>query len=318
MPFSGPGSTPRDTRLALKVDVDTLVGTRQGLPRLMEIMGQRGVKASFYLSVGPDNSGRALKRLVKPGFLAKQLRSGAAGAYGLRTMAYGLLLPGPVIGTRAAPIIRGLVRAGHEVGLHAWDHVFWHDQLHGLSSDRVRRELQLGTNLLTEIIGFRPLSFAAPGWQITPEALVWLEKLGYAHISCGRGRAPFRPKAGGRVLSLLEIPSTLPTMDEVLGREGVRPSNVDQAMWERIKPGELNVFTLHGEVEGRELAPAFARLLDRCLAGGVRLITMLEAAQEALEGPALPGDSFLPGEVPGRAGTVAWQASALGEEKGPF
>jgi peptidoglycan/xylan/chitin deacetylase (PgdA/CDA1 family) len=173
------------------------------------------------------------------------------------------------------------------------------------------RDLQLGTNLLSELLGYRPSSFAAPGWRISPSALKMLHRLGYVHISCARGRAPFRPLVNGRPLPLLEIPSTLPTMDEILGRRGVKPEDVDRALWERLVPGGLNVFTLHGEVEGRQLAPAFSRLLDRCLTGGVAVITMLEAARQTLAGADVPVDSYADGSIHGRAGLVAWQASAL-------
>ena len=59
------------TRLALKVDVDTLRGTLAGVPPLVSMLQRHGVNATFLFSLGPDNTGRALRRIFRPGFLAK-------------------------------------------------------------------------------------------------------------------------------------------------------------------------------------------------------------------------------------------------------
>ena len=44
-------------RIALKVDVDTLRGTLEGVPRLVEILARRRVCATFLFIVGPDHTG---------------------------------------------------------------------------------------------------------------------------------------------------------------------------------------------------------------------------------------------------------------------
>src|SRR4030042_7073231 len=117
-------------RLAIKVDVDTLEGFRQGVPALLDILADQGVRASFFLALGPDNSGRALLRVFRQeGFLEKMWRTRAPALYGLRTMCYGTVLPAPLIGAAAPELPRRIAAAGHEVGLPGYDHVRWHDHL---------------------------------------------------------------------------------------------------------------------------------------------------------------------------------------------
>ena len=117
-------------RLAIKVDVDTLEGFRKGVPALMEVLDAHAVKASFFLALGPDHSGRAIFRIFRQrGFLEKMWRTRAPALYGFKTMCYGTLLPGPKIGAAAPHLAPQLAAAGHEVGLHGYDHVRWHDHL---------------------------------------------------------------------------------------------------------------------------------------------------------------------------------------------
>jgi len=89
--------TGNERILGLKVDVDTYVGMKKGVPRLLRTLKDFGVKATFFLSFGPDSSGRAVVQLVKnPLFLKKMLRTGAGRLYGWKTALYGTVLPSPM------------------------------------------------------------------------------------------------------------------------------------------------------------------------------------------------------------------------------
>ena len=53
-------------RIALKIDVDTLRGTFEGVPALVELLQHHRINATFLFSLGPDNTGQALRRVFRP------------------------------------------------------------------------------------------------------------------------------------------------------------------------------------------------------------------------------------------------------------
>lgn len=297
-------------RVALKIDVDTFRGTRDGVPAMLQDLAAAGVRASFFFTLGPDNSGRAVLRVFrKRGFLAKMLRTNAARMYGWRTALYGTLLPAPLIGRRCAAAIAAVAAAGHEVGLHAWDHVTWQDRLERLPLATVESHLDRGIAAFAGIFGTPPKSFAAPAWFCTQPALEALDARGFDYLSLSRGSAaPFFPRAGGRILRTLEIPTTLSTLDEDLGRDGITPANYVDRLVARYRPGHWEVLTVHAETEGLAHRGLFQDLLRRHRELGVTTHPLAELAREAR--PAARQGALAWGEIPGRAGKVVVAAAS--------
>jgi peptidoglycan/xylan/chitin deacetylase (PgdA/CDA1 family) len=292
--------------VALKVDVDTFAGTRDGVPRLLAILADTGIKATFYFSMGPDNSGKAIRRIfTRKGFLKKMLRTRAPAAYGLKTMLYGTLLPAPLIAASLPEVLRETSGQGHEVGIHCWDHVKWHDLLPWFPKPVTAMELGRAGSQFESIFGCRATTTAAPGWTVSPDSLEVQDAMELAYCSDSRGTHPFYPEMGGRTFQTLQIPTTWPTMDEILGEHGISVDNINDHYLSLLLPG-LNVHTIHAEMEGGMLAGTFSDLLRRLQAKGVRFITLAEAAAEY--GPNAPSCRLVMGELPGRAGDVALQS----------
>ena len=291
--------------VALKVDVDTYAGTRDGVPRLLDIMERAGVKGTFYFSMGPDNSGKAIRRIfTRKGFLQKMFRTGAPGAYGIKTMLYGTLLPAPQIAASFPEILRETAARGHETGVHCWDHVRWHDYLPRMAMGEVAAELARAAGLFQRIMGHDPKTTAAPGWTVSAASLELQESMGLDYCSDGRGYAPFYPVFQGKRYATLQIPSTWPTMDEILGTEGLDGNSINDFYLSKLKDG-LNVHTIHAEMEGGVMSESFIALLGRLQAAGARFITLGEAA--ANRRATAPDATLAMGELPGRAGLVAIQ-----------
>jgi undecaprenyl phosphate-alpha-L-ara4FN deformylase len=293
-------------RVALKVDCDTFEGTRDGVPRLLEILAARGVRATFFFTLGPDRSGLAVRRVfTRPGFLAKMLRSRAASLYGWRTALYGTLLPAPLIGQRCERQVRAAAEAGHDTGVHGWDHVGWHDGLDRMSADEIRRVYGRAHEEYERILGTRALASAAPGWTVDARSLAVQEEWGLSYASDTRGGPPFFPACGGRVFATLEIPTTLPTLDETLAWPRLS-GDADQRTFFRDAPRGTEVHTLHAEVEGRSKSSLFEAILDDWLAAGVAFPTLRDLAREARERRSeIPVREVGRTTLPGRGGTVA-------------
>jgi len=294
------------TAIALRVDVDTYRGTRDGVPRLLETLDRHGVRATFYFSVGPDNMGRHLWRLLRPEFFLKMLRSRAAKLYGWETVFAGTCWPGRMIGRRLSAVIRQADAAEHEIGLHAWDHHRWQRHAPRMSVDALYDELSRGVDVLGDILGRRPRSSAAAGWICNERALEAKARLGFAFNSDCRGRSVFVPSIGGTEYAP-QVPTTLPTYDELIGRDGVTDENYNERLLERVAPRELNVLTIHAEVEGMACARLFADFLLQCRDRGIELKPLGELPEL---GACEARDALIPAPVPGRDGDVAWQQSA--------
>ena len=289
-------------QIGLRVDVDTLRGTRKGVPVICRSLAEYGWQASFFFSVGPDNMGRHLWRLVRPRFLLKMLRSNAPALYGWDILLRGVFWPGPMIGPRCATVIRDAASAVHEIGLHAWDHQAWQARVERWPEDTLLSQIQRGYDLLTDISGRPPVASAVPGWRCTPQALVVKDKFPFTYNSDCRGKTMFYPRVNDHRLRTPQVPVNLPTYDELIGRDGVSPANYNQCLLDMIQPNSYNVLTIHAEVEGIAAADLFRQFLAELAARGGRCCPLGEILAHT---PDLPEREMAAGSIPGREGWVA-------------
>ena len=301
-------------RISLKVDVDTYRGTLEGVPALLRLFDRHQVRATFLFSLGPDHTGRALRRVLRPGFLKKVRRTSVASHYGLKTLMYGVLLPGPHIGRRAGALMRSVADAGHEVGIHCYDHVRWQDFVAQRDAAWTRREMQRAADAFQAVFGRPARVHGAAGWQLNPHTLSLEEELGFPYASDVRGESAFFPVFEGVESRCLQIPTTLPTLDELIGRDGITQENVHKHVYfESLRqlPGG-HVYTLHDELEGMQLLPVMEKLLELWKKDEAELCT-LEDHYSSLDTSALPRHRIEWGRVEGRSGRLAVQGLRVDE-----
>ncbi|MCX7192826.1 MAG: polysaccharide deacetylase family protein [Proteobacteria bacterium] len=295
-------------QLALQIHVDTYRGTREGVPRLIEALQRHNAQATFFFSLGTDHTGRAIKRVFRPGFLGKVSRTSVVEHYGIKTLLYGTLLPGPDIGRRCADIMRGVRDAGFEVGIHCFDHIRWQDYVADKDAKWTRRELQRAVDRYTEIFGEAPHAHAAAGWQMNRHALRLMQHFGFDYCSDTRGTHPFIPTWQAEIVACPQLPTTLPTLDELMNCDGITLENVADHVLQLTAdaPATGHVYTLHAELEGMKWMPVFEQLLQGWQAQGYELVSMQQYLQ-GLEAQALPRHEVVMGEIAGRTGKLAMQ-----------
>ena len=295
-------------QLSIKIDVDTERGTREGVPGLLEVLAKYNVFATFLFSLGPDNTGRAIRRIFRPGFLKKVSRTSILKIYGWRTLLNGILWPGPHIGRCHADLMRLVREKGHEVGIHCYDHIRWQDGLATMSMRAVRDELTRARDVFKDVFGEEAATAGAAGWQANSKSFQAYDEAGFMYGSDCRGHPPFLPKADGQTLRTLQITTTLPTLDELLGRpEYPMESLVDHYM-KLLQPQRLNVLTVHTELEGMLYKDWFEGVLKACKDKGVEFVLLSDVAQALLKDRSkIPTCEVIQKEIDGRSGTLAVQ-----------
>jgi len=295
--------------LSIKIDVDTDRGTRIGVPNLLKLFDEFNIKATFLFSLGPDNTGRAIKRIFRPGFLSKVSRTSVISTYGLRTLLNGVLLPGPHIGRRNEDVMRLARERGHEVGIHCYDHIRWQDGLANMTRDEVYEEFGKARKEFERIFGEPEKTAGSAGWQANAFSLAAYDNAHLLYASDARGTHPFLPRFGGATYKTLQIPTTLPTLDELLGRPEYPEARIVSHYLSLLRPEGLNVLTIHAELEGMKQIALFRSLLEQIRDRRIQVKRLADLAADLINKPSsIPRCDLISGTVDGRSGTLAVQA----------
>lgn len=260
-------------KLALKVDVRTMRGTRTGVPRLMELLQKHNAQASFFFNLGPDRS----------------------------------LFPGAEVGRRYAETLRRTRAAGFEVGIHAYNSKLWKSKAARADAAWTLNQMQLACERFDEIFKDAPRIHGAPGWQMSLYAFRLTQRLGFDYGSDTRGTCPFVPIYRGEIIACPQLPTTLPTLDEAIASAGMEGAAEHLLKLSENPPATGHLYTLRAEREGRKLAPLFERLIESWRAQGYEL-TSTRTLFETLETKNLPRHEVALGTLRGLRGPLMLQA----------
>jgi len=295
-------------KLCIKVDVDTERGTRIGVPNLGKLFKELDINATFLFSLGPDNTGRAITRIFRRGFLKKVNRTSVISTYGIRTLLNGVFLPGPHIGKLHSELLRDIYAQGFEVGIHAYDHHKWQDGINKMSEEQIAQEFYKANVQFKYIFGISPKVIGAPGWQANAKSLSVYDSADLLYASDCRGTTPFYPEVDEKVFSTLQIPTTLPTIDELIGRPEFPLEKLTDYYISLLTSDAANVMTVHAELEGMRYLAWFKDYLLTLQHHKVEFYKMETIAQECLaKKDQIPVCELIQGEVEGRSGTLAMQ-----------
>jgi peptidoglycan/xylan/chitin deacetylase (PgdA/CDA1 family) len=174
--------------------------------------------------------------------------------------------------------------------------------------------MQKSWDRFLEIFGHPPVTYGAAGWQMNEAAFEQLDQWGMKYSSDGRSGPnliPYRLALSQGKAKHVQYPTTLPTFDELIGIDGADEFAAVKKLLEitQSNPND-QVFTLHAELEGQKLLPAFEQLLAGWLNQGHDLVTMGELHQSWKNTNQLDKIALLPlawGEIPNRSGELIIQ-----------
>jgi undecaprenyl phosphate-alpha-L-ara4FN deformylase len=299
--------------LSLKIDVDTHDGMKKGVPELLNVLYKFGICATFCLSFGPDNAGKALFRMLRePMFFKKMLQTKAPRLYGLRTIFSGTILPARPIATAFPDLVQQINEQGHEVIVHAWNHRAWQDHLHGFSRDIIRAEFDKAFQAFHQILGRAAVAVAAPGWQATPQSLAVQDTLNLLYASDLREGPPCFLRCDSKTFKTLQIPTTGPCIEELLAigiRDEERMSDI---LLSSLSKYDYPVLAVHAEVEGGQFISFFEKLLGQLLSCFESIVPLNTVANHLLmRSNSLPRRDLVFITLSGRAGTVASSKASI-------
>jgi len=285
-------------KLALRIEVATLRGTREAAPRLAAILKEHRAGATFLFSLGPDRTGRVLGSLPSVPILK---------CYGAVALLSGTLLPGADIGARCADEMRAVRAEGYEAGILAYDRADWIRHAARADESWTQASMQRARERYEEIFKSPALTHGAPGWQMNRYAYRHTQRLGFRHCSDTRGTGPFIPVVNGEIVACPQLPTTLPTLDELLAG-GLNPDEAVRRLLElaRKPPPDGHVHTLRAEIEGTMFEPVLRALLAGWRGLGLDIVSLREYAA-GLDLAHLPRRVIVEQPLPGVRGTVSAQ-----------
>lgn len=155
-----------------RFDADTHICVIKGIPRLVELADDLGVKFTFFVNMGRAfdptiTVTKAFRRLWR----SRSLGAMSAGAkLGWRAALQAAVF-NPRAGRSDPAALRHAARCGHEIGLHGGcNHADWERHAHRWDEARLQREIRMGLRWMQEGNLPRPRAFASPCWN-SPLAL---------------------------------------------------------------------------------------------------------------------------------------------------
>jgi peptidoglycan/xylan/chitin deacetylase (PgdA/CDA1 family) len=257
----------------IRFDIDTVTCMEKGVPRLLQLARDLGIKLTFFVNYGKSidhreillkTFGRTLKNVTGSGCKISILRK-----LGITDTVRTFLL-NPCVGESRDEYIHRMLDEGHEVGLHGGhNHSVWQRRAHSAAREEIENWLLQTHEKFRTRFG-QPAGFASPGGNGSPHAYQILKDLGYRYVSdtmTEKDTFPYFEQHG-----LLQIPvngqiNQIPLMEHFRAK-GLPEKEIVEHALQHIKKCPVKTLVAHPVWEGYRDIALFKKLVVRLLQEG--------------------------------------------------
>jgi peptidoglycan/xylan/chitin deacetylase (PgdA/CDA1 family) len=203
-------TTPREKLFLMRWDIDHRACITDGLPTILRVCRQLGVRHTFFVNMGRSTNLREWLRGLA-GTRAK-LRDTQA-IHLIRKIGWPRFIAETVlarkVGSSFTPALERVAAEGHELGLHgASDHVAWSRRIDSIPEDVIAADLGETLGQFTHLFG-RPAGFTSPGFRSDERITRLVERFGFTYDGDAIGGKPHRPCHAGQPAQHWRIPVTI-------------------------------------------------------------------------------------------------------------
>ncbi|MBM5570232.1 MULTISPECIES: hypothetical protein [Deefgea] len=261
--------------IALKIDVDNLSAIELGVPRLNQLLLERECGATFFWSLGCEKNGtflrpaRGLRRFPGAGLQALKAR------FGWRSLLRGSFLPSAALKKAALNAMKALQSSSFEHGVRPAQQYQWQQQIANWSPTATAQVLQDDIAQFSRLTGGQPVAFSTKSWQGNRGVYRAEQFAEFEFSSDTRGATPFFPVSNAEVSRCMQLPVTLPMLEEIQPFSGADRVDVILALTSQ-QATFGHVYNVAADFEGVQAIDDFARLLDGWLAQGYQIVSLGE------------------------------------------
>jgi peptidoglycan/xylan/chitin deacetylase (PgdA/CDA1 family) len=272
-------------------DVDHRACITDGLPRILDVCDEFGVKNTFFINMGRSTNLREWLGRGLRGSRAKLQDKEAVHLIkkiGWPRFMLETVLSRPV-GRSLVDKVERVLDRGHELGLHGGaDHVIWSRRLGELATEVLAADVADTLETYRSLFG-QPAGFTSPGFQSDDRVKRIVERLGFLYDGDAIGGSPRRAEVDGTTLKHWTLPVTIcgPRTIPFIEWHGARGSSDDTVIEElnRLLAGqEWTVLYGHPCYEGVHDG-LLRRVFHAVSKAGFQFVTHRQMA-ERLEGTA--------------------------------
>ncbi len=204
-----------ETPAAIRIDVDSTRDIAL-LPELLDLFLLLDLKATFFITTGPDRLAlnlfkyvtdpRSSFRFIK----SKPLRYGSHSLHGLFRK--------KLVEAACPEVLLRAQKEGHEIGLHGYDHYAWIRNLRDLDETQIKELIGRGLEALQAVSEADIKGFASPGFTVTSAFLRAIDALSFDYSSdfkSNKPTPPFYPQTEPKSDSVLQVPVSMDSIGEL-------------------------------------------------------------------------------------------------------